>query len=170
MLQVRSNRTLGARLPASAEEQISKTRRTPCATRTRARKRRARRNAQRWRCERADVGDEAVSSGERDEETEIFGARPPARANGLAVVYETFPAKYRARQGEGHEAHDFNLLISMYKEWAIKMYPYAPADETLARVDKLGKDKACEWRCASFTRDFGGGVGEAVAAMERVTG
>ncbi len=92
--------------------------------------------------------------------------------NGLAVVYETFPAKYRERaKGEGHEAHDFNLLISMYKEWAIKMYPYAPADETLARVDKLGKDKTVRMAVREFhERDFGGGVGEAMAAMERGDG
>ena len=48
------------------------------------------------------------------------------------------------------------------------MYPYAPADETLKRVDKLGKDKTA--MAAQFHAEIGGGVGEAVAAMERGDG
>ena len=42
------------------------------------------------------------------------------------------------------------LLIGMYKDWAIKMYPYAPAEQTLKRVDKLGSDKAVK----AFTREL----------------
>ena len=61
-----------------------------------------------------------------------------------------------------------NLLATMYKEWAVKMYPYAPAEETLARVDKLQSDKSVKMAVREFNElDFGGGVGEAVDAMER---
>ncbi|CEF97748.1 Zinc finger, CCHC-type [Ostreococcus tauri] len=89
--------------------------------------------------------------------------------NGLGVVYATFPEKFReASKGDGHEAADAAALVAMYKEWAVKMYPYAPAEETLERVSKLGKDKAVRAAIREFhERDFGGGVGERVAEMER---
>ena len=89
--------------------------------------------------------------------------------DGLIKVYTEFPSAFAAKaKGQGHEEHDVALLIGMYKDWAIKMYPYAPAEQTLKRVDKLGSDKAVK----AFTRelherDFGGGVGDAVEAMER---
>ena len=89
--------------------------------------------------------------------------------NGLGVVYATFPEKFReASRGDGHEAADAAALVAMYKEWAVKMYPYAPAEETLERVSKLGKDKAVRAAIREFhERDFGGGVGERVADLER---
>jgi TIMELESS-interacting protein len=89
--------------------------------------------------------------------------------NGLGAMYREFPEKFAARsKGEGHEEHDMNLLATMYKEWAVKMYPYAPAEETLARVDKLQSDKSVKMAVREFNElDFGGGVGEAVDAMER---
>ena len=47
----------------------------------------------------------------------------------MAVVYATFPEKFReASRGDGHEAADAAALVAMYKEWAVKMYPYAPAE------------------------------------------
>ena len=88
---------------------------------------------------------------------------------GLIKVYEEFPAEYAKRaKGPGHELHDCEVLIAMYRAWALEMYPYAPADETLRRVDKFGSDRAVK----AFTRelrerDFGGGVGDAVDALER---
>jgi len=89
--------------------------------------------------------------------------------NGLGAMYREFPERYAARcKGEGHEEHDLNVLVTMYKEWAVKMYPYAPAEETLARVDKLQSDKSVKMAVREFNElDFGGGVGEAVDAMER---
>ena len=89
--------------------------------------------------------------------------------NGLGVVYATFPERFRAAsRGEGHERTDLETLLAMYREWAVKMYPYAPADETLARVRRLGNDKAVKAAVREFhERDYGGGVGERVAAMER---
>lgn len=89
--------------------------------------------------------------------------------DGLIKVYTEFPSAYAAKaKGEGHEEHDVALLIQMYKDWAVNMYPYAPAEQTLKRVDKLGSDRAVK----AFTRelherDYGGGVGDAVEAMER---
>lgn len=89
--------------------------------------------------------------------------------NGLVAIYTTFPERYaKNRKGEGHELHDAELLISMYKEWAVKMYPFAPAERTLERVQKLSKDKAVQMTIREFEeRDFGGGVGDAVEAMDR---
>ena len=89
--------------------------------------------------------------------------------NGLVAIYTTFPERYaKNRKGEGHELHDAELLISMYKEWAVKMYPFAPAEKTLERVQKLSKDKAVQMTIREFEeRDFGGGVGDAVEAMDR---
>ena len=98
MLQVRSNRTLGARRTASAEEQISKD--EADALRDADAGAKEAREAERASGgdERADVGDEAVSSGERDEETEFSGHDHLLGPNGLAVV-TTFPAKYeRAKE------------------------------------------------------------------------
>ena len=89
--------------------------------------------------------------------------------NGLGALYREFPGMFAARaKGEGHEEHDVHVLLTMYKEWAVKMYPYAPAEETLARVDKLQSDKSVKMAVREFNElDFGGGVGEAVHAMER---
>jgi len=89
--------------------------------------------------------------------------------NGLVAIYTTFPERYeKNRKGVGHELHDAELLISMYKEWAVKMYPFAPAEKTLERVQKLSKDKAVQMTIREFEeRDFGGGVGDAVEAMDR---
>ena len=155
---------------ASAEEQISKD--EADALRDADAGARAARES-----ERANDGDATAPTSATKRSRAVSATRRPKFSvhdhllgpNGLAVVYETFPSKFRERaKGEGHEVHDFNLLISMYREWAIKMYPYAPADETLARVDKLSGDKTVKMAVREFhERDFGGGVGESVAAMER---
>jgi hypothetical protein len=84
-------------------------------------------------------------------------------------VYTNFPKRFADKaKGEGHELHDAELLLSLYREWAVKMYPYAPAEDTLRRVEKLGKDRAVKSAVREFhERDHGGGVGDAVAAMEK---
>lgn len=58
-------------------------------------------------------------------------------ANGLSLVYETFPDKCRFR-GRGYEAKDLDQLIGAYRQWAYHLFPNLAFEDLLLRVEKMG--------------------------------
>ena len=72
-----------------------------------------------------------VRTGKPFTEADIVGP------GGLSYIYKIFPRVFHAR-GTGHESHDLNRLICMYKEWAFRLYPGLAFPDLIAKVDQLG--------------------------------
>ena len=43
--------------------------------------------------------------------------------------------------GKGYERRDLNLLMSRMQHWAHRLFPKMPFDQTIERIEKLGKTK-----------------------------